>query len=239
MRIPDDAAREWYRARRRAASRRPATRWRRSSRSRASSSRARTGRRRPRAAEEHFTRVVREGQAPEEVPEVALPDGDPVHLPALLVDASRRRLDERGAPADRPGRRQGRTASRSPSSTCRAAALDGALVQAGKRRFARFASLDRPGAERLLLPFLGCLERGGARKSLHLDERSALGRIGYDLGPNHLRGLWRESEAFFCAGRSGAVFENSTACVYVETSTRRPLAVPGEESTPRRVPSGR
>src|SRR5712691_2598327 len=39
-----------------------------------------------RAAEEHFTRVVREGGAPEEVPEIALPDGDPVHLPALLVD---------------------------------------------------------------------------------------------------------------------------------------------------------
>src|SRR5215218_2112347 len=37
-----------------------------------------------RAAEEHFTRVVREGQAPEDVPEVALPNGDPVHVPALL-----------------------------------------------------------------------------------------------------------------------------------------------------------
>src|SRR5207302_5820149 len=36
-----------------------------------------------RAAEAHFTRVVREGQAPENVPEVALPDGDPVHLPKL------------------------------------------------------------------------------------------------------------------------------------------------------------
>src|SRR6188472_3863063 len=35
-----------------------------------------------REAEAHFTRVVREGQAPEEVPEAALPDGDPVHLPA-------------------------------------------------------------------------------------------------------------------------------------------------------------
>src|SRR5690349_4851980 len=38
-------------------------------------------------AEEHFTRVVREGQAPEEVPEAPLPADDPVHLPALLVDA--------------------------------------------------------------------------------------------------------------------------------------------------------
>jgi tyrosyl-tRNA synthetase len=36
-------------------------------------------------AEEHFTRVVRQREAPAEVPEVALPAGDPVHLPALLV----------------------------------------------------------------------------------------------------------------------------------------------------------
>src|SRR5262249_9009067 len=38
-----------------------------------------------REAEEHFTRVVRRHEAPEDVPDVALPDGDPVHLPALLV----------------------------------------------------------------------------------------------------------------------------------------------------------
>ena len=39
-----------------------------------------------RHGEAHFTRVVREHQAPEEIPEAALPDGDPVHLPALLVE---------------------------------------------------------------------------------------------------------------------------------------------------------
>src|SRR3954451_21715768 len=37
------------------------------------------------AGEAHFTRVVRRHEAPEEVPAVALPAGDPVHLPALLV----------------------------------------------------------------------------------------------------------------------------------------------------------
>src|SRR3954452_22508099 len=37
------------------------------------------------AAEAHFTRVLRRHEAPEEVPDVALPAGDPVHLPALLV----------------------------------------------------------------------------------------------------------------------------------------------------------
>src|SRR5262249_43577732 len=36
--------------------------------------------------EEHFTRVVRRHEAPDEVPDVALPEGDPVHLPALLVE---------------------------------------------------------------------------------------------------------------------------------------------------------
>src|SRR5438552_7419998 len=37
-----------------------------------------------RRAEEHFTRVVREGQAPDEVTEVELPPDDPVHLPQVL-----------------------------------------------------------------------------------------------------------------------------------------------------------
>ncbi|HEY3551589.1 MAG TPA: tyrosine--tRNA ligase, partial [Gaiellaceae bacterium] len=40
-----------------------------------------------RAAEEHFTRVVRKREAPDEVREHALPAGDPVHLPALLAAA--------------------------------------------------------------------------------------------------------------------------------------------------------
>jgi len=92
-----------------------------------------------RAAEDHFTRVVREGQAPEEVPEEPLPEGDPLHLPALLVErlglgstSEARRLIAQGAvkvdgevvsDVDLPRER-----------------LAGALVQAGKRRFVRFAS---------------------------------------------------------------------------------------------------
>jgi tyrosyl-tRNA synthetase len=88
-------------------------------------------------AETHFTRVVREGRAPEDVPESELPDGDPVHLPALLVDAlgigttsEARRLLEQGAvrvndevvtDLDLPRER-----------------LAGALLQAGKRRYVRF-----------------------------------------------------------------------------------------------------
>jgi tyrosyl-tRNA synthetase len=90
-----------------------------------------------RAAEAHFTRVVREGKAPDEVPEAKLPDDDPVHLPSLLVAAlgisttsEARRLieqkavklnDEVVAELDLPRER-----------------LAGALLQAGKRRFVRF-----------------------------------------------------------------------------------------------------
>ena len=94
-----------------------------------------------RRGEEHFTRVVRRHEAPDDVPEIALPDGDPVHLPALLVDSlgvdstsAARRLIEQG----------GVKVNGEP-----AAALDlprdvlaGALLQVGKRRFARLT----PGA---------------------------------------------------------------------------------------------
>jgi tyrosyl-tRNA synthetase len=88
-----------------------------------------------RAAEEHFTRVVREGRAPEEVPEVPLPNGDPVHLPALLV--------ELGIPSTSEARRlisQGGVRVNGEAITdvdVPRATLEGALVQAGKRRFAR------------------------------------------------------------------------------------------------------
>jgi tyrosyl-tRNA synthetase len=88
-----------------------------------------------RAAEEHFTRVVREGRAPAEVPEVPLPDGDPVHLPALLV--------ELGIPSKSEARRlivQGGVRVNGAAVTdldVPRATLEGALVQAGKRRFAR------------------------------------------------------------------------------------------------------
>jgi tyrosyl-tRNA synthetase len=88
-----------------------------------------------RAAEEHFTRVVREGQAPEAVPEVLLPDSDPVHLPALLV--------ELGIPSTSEARRliaQGGVRVNGEAITevdVPRATLEGALVQAGKRRFAR------------------------------------------------------------------------------------------------------
>ncbi len=92
-----------------------------------------------RSAEEHFTRVVREHEAPEEVPEMQLPDGDPIHLPALLVDrlgiastSEARRLIGQGAV-----RIDGEAVSDLDIPRNR---LAGALVQAGKRRFMRFSA---------------------------------------------------------------------------------------------------
>jgi tyrosyl-tRNA synthetase len=90
-----------------------------------------------RGAEEHFNRVVREGQAPEEVPEAPLPEGDPLHLPALLVDelglastSEARRLISQGGV-----KLEGETVTALDIPRER---LAGALVQAGKRRFVRF-----------------------------------------------------------------------------------------------------
>jgi tyrosyl-tRNA synthetase len=92
-----------------------------------------------RAAEEHFTRVVREGQAPESVPEVALPADDPVHLPALLADgvgvgstSEARRLLDQGAV-----RLNGEVVTELDLPRAR---LNGALLQVGKRRFARLTA---------------------------------------------------------------------------------------------------
>jgi tyrosyl-tRNA synthetase len=89
-----------------------------------------------RAGEEHFTRVVRRHEAPDEVPAVALPDGDPVHLPALLVGGfgvgstseARRLLAQGGV------RLEGEPVSDVDLPRDR---LEGALIQVGKRRFGR------------------------------------------------------------------------------------------------------
>ena len=90
-----------------------------------------------RQAEDHFTRVVREGQAPEEVPEAPLPEGDPVHLPAVLVDLlgvgstseARRLISQGGVKVDGEVVRD---------LDLPRGQLGEALVQAGKRRFVRF-----------------------------------------------------------------------------------------------------
>jgi len=87
------------------------------------------------AAEAHFTRVVREGGAPEEVPALALPEGDPVHLPALIATGfglstsdARRMIAQGGVKLDGAVVHDLDLARSS---------LGGALLQVGKRRFAR------------------------------------------------------------------------------------------------------
>jgi tyrosyl-tRNA synthetase len=89
-----------------------------------------------RRAEQHFTRVVREGKAPDDVPEAPLPAGDPVHLPALLVDAlgvastseARRLIAQGGVKLD------GEPVLEVDVPRER---LEGRVLQAGKRRFVR------------------------------------------------------------------------------------------------------
>ena len=92
------------------------------------------------AAEAHFTRVVREGGAPVEVPEVPLPDGDPIHLPALLAAAFGLSTSE----ARRMIGQGGVKVNGNPVTELEIArpAIAGALVQAGKRRFVRYAVDD-------------------------------------------------------------------------------------------------
>jgi tyrosyl-tRNA synthetase len=86
-------------------------------------------------AEAHFTRVVREGRAPDDVLEIQLPDGDPVHLPAVLAAAfglstseARRLIGDGAVKADGEVVREFDLAR---------PRLENALVQAGKRRFVR------------------------------------------------------------------------------------------------------
>jgi tyrosyl-tRNA synthetase len=90
--------------------------------------------------EAHFTRVVREGEAPDDVPELALPEGDPVHLPALIAagfglstSEARRMIAQGGVKLD------GAVVHDLDVSR---GSLGGSLLQVGKRRFARIDGLS-------------------------------------------------------------------------------------------------
>jgi len=88
-----------------------------------------------REAEGHFTRVVREGRAPDKVPEHRLPPGDPVHLPAVLAEAfGLSTSDVRRLVAQGGVKVEDRVVD---ALDLPRAELVGALVQAGKRRFVR------------------------------------------------------------------------------------------------------
>jgi tyrosyl-tRNA synthetase len=88
-----------------------------------------------RAAEEYFDRTVRRRETPEDVLEYRLPAGDPVHLPAVIGDAfvistseARRLIAQGGVKLD------GDSVTELDLPRAR---LDGAVLQAGKRRFVR------------------------------------------------------------------------------------------------------
>jgi tyrosyl-tRNA synthetase len=86
-------------------------------------------------AEQHFTRVVRERQAPEEVPEAVLPAEETAHLPALIRDvfglstSEARRLIAQGGV-----KLNGETLR---DFDLPRAALEDGLLQVGKRQFVR------------------------------------------------------------------------------------------------------
>jgi tyrosyl-tRNA synthetase len=90
-------------------------------------------------AEAHFTRVVRHREAPPEVEEGPLPDGDPIHLPRLLVDefglastsSSRSLIAQGGVKID------GKPVDELDVPRDR---LEGKVLQVGKRRFKRFSA---------------------------------------------------------------------------------------------------
>ncbi|HLM75825.1 MAG TPA: tyrosine--tRNA ligase, partial [Polyangiaceae bacterium] len=89
-----------------------------------------------RRAEDHFTRVVREGREPEDVPEVIVDADATVHMPGLLVEhlgvastsEARRLIAQGGVRVDGEPLEEVEIDARR---------LHGALLQAGKRRFAR------------------------------------------------------------------------------------------------------
>ena len=89
-------------------------------------------------AEEQFDRVHKQREMPEEIDEAPLPDGDPVHIPALLRDhfgvsaSEARRLLAGG------GVRLDGTPLGADELDVPAERLEGAILQLGKRRFLRF-----------------------------------------------------------------------------------------------------
>jgi tyrosyl-tRNA synthetase len=88
-------------------------------------------------AEERWSSIHRRREIPGDVPEASLPDGDPLHLPALLVERlgvgstseARRLIQQGGVKLD------GAAITELDVPRER---LEGATLQAGKRRFVRF-----------------------------------------------------------------------------------------------------
>jgi tyrosyl-tRNA synthetase len=93
-----------------------------------------------REAEDRFDAVFKRGEIPVDVPEIPLPDGDPLHLPAVLVaaglaggtSAARRDIDAGAVRIDG-------TAVPPRTYDLPRSALEGKVLAAGKRRIARLS----------------------------------------------------------------------------------------------------
>ena len=165
------------------------------------------------AAEAHFTRVVREGGAPEDVPEAALPDGDPVHLPALLAAAfglstseARRMIAQGGVKVERRRRHRARPAARrrSRARSCRRESAGSCASPPTLR-----VDTSPPDPATIYEPPV----REAAEAPCH----STPERPSNESDTTSYRisvGLWRESaRSFCCSTRPASIFENSTAYV--------------------------
>jgi tyrosyl-tRNA synthetase len=100
------------------------------------------------AAERRFDRIHVERGAPDDVPVVELPPGDPVHLPALIAShfglsrsEARRLLGQGGVRLEGEPLDGGQL-------DIPAGRLEGALLQVGRRRFARLRRATANGANR-------------------------------------------------------------------------------------------
>ena len=239
MRIPDELLPQWYRLVRESDDDPPAGDPMEAKLSLARWIVARShGEEAARAAEEHFTRVVRERQAPEDVPEATLPAGDPVHVPALLAECfglstsdARRLIAQGGVKVDgevvgdldlpeSSARGRARPGRKAPfRAVCGLIVLHAVAFarcsawrpRNGRRLFARSRSPrgDRDLAHGNCATILQSPERV-AQESCHPTNWSAFERT-HTTSVEPPRGLCRESEVFCCHQPSGTVFENSTA----------------------------
>ena len=141
-------------------------------------------------AEAHFTRVVRQGEAPEDVPEVGAARGRPGAPACAARRAARCRLDLGGTAPDRPGRCAGERGARHGPRP----AAGRARRRAAPGRKAPFRPFDTLGHGAILL-------RLSERTAHEVSRTSTLGASKARLVSDTIRflgGLWRESEAFLC-----------------------------------------